>query len=94
MLRLVSSASKPASAGILTKVTAVSSRSSRGGSLPIHTIVFSINSWSNDGCSTHIGRRTISSTSPRHADITLTVDGTEVTVPQGMTFCHELIGVD
>ena len=30
------------------------------------------------------GRRAIASTSARHADITLTVDGKEVTVPQGM----------
>ncbi|OBZ76170.1 NADH-ubiquinone oxidoreductase subunit, mitochondrial [Grifola frondosa] len=53
MLRLVSSASKPSSVGILSKV--VSSR----------------------------GRRTFASTSALQADITLTVDGKEVTVPQG-----------
>ncbi|KAH7883116.1 Ndufs1, NADH-ubiquinone oxidoreductase 75kD subunit (775) [Phlebopus sp. FC_14] len=33
--------------------------------------------------SSHKGRRSIASTSARHADITLTVDGKEVTVPQG-----------
>ncbi|GBE83478.1 NADH-ubiquinone oxidoreductase [Sparassis latifolia] len=58
MLRLVSSASKPASTGRLVKVVRTS-------------------------CSSRGGRRTISSTSPRYADITLTVDGKEVTVPQG-----------
>ncbi|KAG1764559.1 hypothetical protein EDD22DRAFT_449718 [Suillus occidentalis] len=31
----------------------------------------------------HGGRRSIASTSARQADITLTVDGKEVTVPQG-----------
>lgn len=30
------------------------------------------------------GQRFFSTTIPRHADITLTVDGKEVTVPQGM----------
>jgi hypothetical protein len=30
-----------------------------------------------------VGRRTISSSSARNAEITLTVDGKEVTVPQG-----------
>ncbi|KZT65005.1 Ndufs1, NADH-ubiquinone oxidoreductase 75kD subunit (775) [Daedalea quercina L-15889] len=56
MLRLVS-ASKPASASILTKVTPSSS--------------------------SFTGRRTFASTSARQGDITLTVDGKEVTVPQG-----------
>ncbi|KAH9947859.1 NADH-ubiquinone oxidoreductase [Amylocystis lapponica] len=55
MLRLVSSASKPAATGRLVTVVPAS----RGG------------------------RRTIASTSARQADITLTVDGKEVTVPQG-----------
>jgi hypothetical protein len=32
------------------------------------------------------GRQSFSSTSARKADITLTVDGKEVTVPQGATF--------
>ncbi|CCM01997.1 uncharacterized protein FIBRA_04071 [Fibroporia radiculosa] len=58
MLRLVSSASKPTSVGILTKVVAPS-------------------------CSSLAGRRSFASTSARQADITLTVDGKEVTVPQG-----------
>ncbi|PFH46253.1 hypothetical protein AMATHDRAFT_70260 [Amanita thiersii Skay4041] len=58
MLRIVSSASRPSSAGLLGKV-AVSSHPSRSG------------------------RRTVASTSTRHAEITLTVDGKEVTVPQG-----------
>ncbi|KII91867.1 hypothetical protein PLICRDRAFT_157289 [Plicaturopsis crispa FD-325 SS-3] len=34
-------------------------------------------------CTSHGGRRNIASTSARQADITLTVDGKEVTVPQG-----------
>ncbi|KAI0752754.1 NADH-ubiquinone oxidoreductase [Daedaleopsis nitida] len=58
MLRLVSSASKPSSAGVLAKVVAAPS-------------------------ATRSSRRTFASTSARHADITLTVDGKEVTVPQG-----------
>lgn len=33
-----------------------------------------------------LGRRTFASTSARGADITLTVDGKEVTVPQGLGF--------
>ena len=33
-----------------------------------------------------LGRRTFASTSARGADITLTVDGKEVTVPQGFYF--------
>lgn len=32
----------------------------------------------------NIGQRLFSTTIPRQADITLTVDGKEVTVPQGM----------
>ncbi|TFK92543.1 NADH-ubiquinone oxidoreductase [Polyporus arcularius HHB13444] len=57
MLRLVSSASKPSSAGVLAKVVAAPS--------------------------TRSSRRTFATSSPRQADITLTVDGKEVTVPQG-----------
>lgn len=45
------------------------------GSLEYHYIVRSL----------HAARRTIASTSARQADITLTVDGKEVTVPQGMS---------
>ncbi|KAI0089453.1 NADH-ubiquinone oxidoreductase [Irpex rosettiformis] len=57
MLRLVSSASRPASTGILGVVAPSTS---------------------------HLqGRRTFASSSSRQADITLTVDGKEVTVPQG-----------
>ncbi|KAI0033304.1 NADH-ubiquinone oxidoreductase [Vararia minispora EC-137] len=58
MLRLVSAASKPSSAGRLSRVVC-------------------------SNCSATIGRRTLASTSARSADITLTVDGKEVTVPQG-----------
>ncbi|KIL63879.1 hypothetical protein M378DRAFT_78981 [Amanita muscaria Koide BX008] len=54
MLRLVSTASRPSSAGRLGK-TAVPPK----------------------------GRRAFASTSAKHADISLTVDGKEVTVPQG-----------
>ncbi|THH19552.1 hypothetical protein EW146_g1634 [Bondarzewia mesenterica] len=57
MLRLVSSASRPASKGRLSQVVCSS-------------------------C-TRSTRRTLASTSTRQADITLTVDGKEVTVPQG-----------
>ena len=35
------------------------------------------------------GRRSFSSTSARKADITLTVDGKEVSVPQGATSVHQ-----
>lgn len=58
MLRLVSTASRPSSAGRLGK-TAVPPNSSR------------------------VGRRALASSSAKHADISLTVDGKEVTVPQG-----------
>ncbi|KAI0672276.1 NADH-ubiquinone oxidoreductase [Trametes maxima] len=58
MLRLVSSASKPASAGVLAKAVV-------------------------GPASTRSSRRTFSSTPAKKADITLTVDGKEVTVPQG-----------
>ncbi|EKM56635.1 uncharacterized protein PHACADRAFT_118474 [Phanerochaete carnosa HHB-10118-sp] len=57
MLRLVSSASRPASTGIFGVVAPATSARQ--------------------------GRRTFASTSSRQADITLTVDGKEVTVPQG-----------
>ncbi|ETW77526.1 hypothetical protein HETIRDRAFT_389115 [Heterobasidion irregulare TC 32-1] len=56
MLRLVASASRPASKGRLVQVVC-------------------------SGCKG--GQRTFASTSARPADITLTVDGKEVTVPQG-----------
>jgi NADH dehydrogenase (ubiquinone) Fe-S protein 1 len=58
MLRLVSSVSRPSTAGRLGSVVGAS-------------------------CTAPSGRRTIASTSARQADITLTVDGKEVTVPQG-----------
>ncbi|KAI0312436.1 NADH-ubiquinone oxidoreductase [Amylostereum chailletii] len=58
MLRLVASASKPSSTGILSRVVC-------------------------SNCHGNDGRRTFASTSARKADITLTVDGKEVTVPQG-----------
>ncbi|KAK0499140.1 Ndufs1, NADH-ubiquinone oxidoreductase 75kD subunit (775) [Armillaria luteobubalina] len=58
MWRIVSTASRPTSAGLLGMVVGSSSSPSSS-------------------------RRNISSTSVRHADITLTVDGKEVTVPQG-----------
>ncbi len=77
MLRLVSSVSRPSSTGLLGKV-AVSTNPqpcSRRHSQKLDV--------SHISAILHLARRSFASTSSRPADITLTVDGKEVTVPQG-----------
>ena len=77
MLRLVSSASKPSSAGVLAKVVAAPSSTRSSMFSPIeHGLLIK----QRRLC---LGRRSFASSSARQADITLTVDGKEVTVPQG-----------
>ena len=79
MLRLVSSASTPSSAGVLAKVAASPASTRPGASCsPSPRPVFPPLTWA-----LRTGRRTFASSSARQADITLTVDGKEVTVPQG-----------
>nr|VWP02405.1 N/A [Ganoderma boninense] len=82
MLRLVSSASRPTSAGVLAKVAATPPSTRPGTTLESYVSAGSGIKHLLYGC--HIaGRRTFASSSVRQADITLTVDGKEVTVPQG-----------
>ena len=83
MLRIVSPASRFTSTGLLGKVAASTH------STPPHTS--SVVAFHLVCCVLNMalffwvvsGRRTFASTSARGADITLTVDGKEVTVPQG-----------
>ena len=84
MLRSVSPVSRFTSTGLLGKVAA-----STHSNTP-HTTSSVLASISSVQCGVlnlaFVGRRTFASTSVRGADITLTVDGKEVTVPQGFSF--------
>ena len=84
MLRLVSVASRPASSGLLSRVACSDSRNNR--------ISICLRFFFDCGLTVFMfamkGRRSFSSTSARKADITLTVDGKEVSVPQGATSVH------
>ena len=82
MLRIVLSASRPTTAGLLGKVASSSS--------PPHSAYRRARVFTDfpDLGSRPLDRRTISSSSSRQADITLTVDGKEVTVPQGSPHSH------
>lgn len=75
MLRIVSTVSRPTSTGLLGKVVTSTHtpHSSTWLSLCVH----------EHALYPSVGRRSFASTSARGADITLTVDGKEVTVPQG-----------
>ena len=75
MLRIVSTVSRPTSTGLLGKVVTSTHtpHSSTWLSLCVH----------EHAVNPSAGRRSFASTSARGADITLTVDGKEVTVPQG-----------
>lgn len=88
MLRLVSSVSRPTSTGLLGKVVASTHSPHCSSSLQD-------SSRSIMGSEHHFkpGRKSFSSTSSRGADITLTVDGKEVTVPQGTGLSVSLGGV-
>lgn len=82
MLRLVSSVSKPASTGRLaTAICSSASPASGMSRVRLHT-----HGRADD--MRRAGRRKFSSTNARQADITLTVDGKEVTVPQGARPCY------
>ena len=82
MLRLVSSASRPSSAGVLAKVAATPSSTRPGIPPSLFGSSELVPKWLRRPY-LWLGRRTFASSSSRQADITLTVDGKEVTVPQG-----------
>jgi hypothetical protein len=75
MLRIVSSVSRPTSTGFFGKVanSCHSPHYSACNMYFFRLLLFMV----------LVGHRTISSSSARNAEITLTVDGKEVTVPQG-----------
>ena len=84
MLRIVSPVSRITSTGLLGKVTA-STHTPHTSFVVVLSLAFKVQC----GCADYglfSGRRTFASTSARGADITLTVDGKEVTVPQGFFF--------
>jgi len=94
MLRIVSSVLRPSSTGLLGKV-AVSTHAPHSSQYILKESGRSC--WLKQR-TLNLGRRSFSSTSSRGADITLTVDGKEVTVPQGSFCCpglegHEITGV-
>ena len=81
MLRIVPTVSRFTSTGLLGKVTASAHTPHTSSVLhhfsPMHGVL--------NMCLFYCaGHRTFASTSARGADITLTVDGKEVTVPQGL----------
>jgi hypothetical protein len=80
MLRLVSSISRPATTGRLSSAVCTSCSASSSGTCPTPKLFSCKTKFS---ISTRIARRNFSTTNARQADITLTVDGKEVTVPQG-----------